>query len=82
MNRLGDAPLAELERKLGVNPRGPVRWSRYKHHQTGGPQANIRFLQDAGVKVEVSTTDTRGSGRMSPVPLRRFSTPCQRRLAT
>lgn len=77
MNRLGEAPLAELERKLGVSPERPVRWSRYKHQQTGGPQANMRFLQDAGVKVEVSPTQTPGSGRISSVPLRRFATPAE-----
>lgn len=77
MNRLGEAPLADLERKLGVSPERPVRWSRYKHQQTGGPQANMRFLQDAGVKVEVSPTQTPGSGRISSVPLRRFATPAE-----
>lgn len=77
MNRLGEAPLADLERKLGVSPERPVRWSRYKHQQTSGPQANMRFLQDAGVKVEVSPTKAPGSGRISAVPLRRFSTPAE-----
>lgn len=75
MNRLGEAPLADLERKVAGGMGRPVRWSRYKHDQMGGPQANIRFLQDAGVKVEVSQTDARGSGLLSSVPLRRFSTP-------
>ncbi len=77
MNRLGEAPLADLERTLGASPERPVRWSRYKHQQTGGPQANIRFLQDAGVKVEVSPTKAPGSGCISTVPLRRFSTPAE-----
>ncbi|MDU0314402.1 hypothetical protein RKE38_11945 [Phycicoccus sp. M110.8] len=77
MNRLGEAPLADLERKLGVSPERPVRWSRYKHQPTGGPQANLRFLQDAGVKVEVSPTAVSGAGLVSTIPLRRFSTPAQ-----
>jgi DNA phosphorothioation-dependent restriction protein DptH len=77
MNRLGETPLADLERTLGTSSGRPVRWSRYKHQQTGGPQANMRFLQDAGVKVEVSPTKAPGSGRISTVPLRRFSTPAE-----
>lgn len=75
LNRVGEPPLADLERRLGVSPTTPVRWSRYDHNLTGGPQANIRFLQDAGVKVEVSSTDVSGAGRIAAVPLRRFSTP-------
>lgn len=77
MNRLGEAPLSDLERRLGASSGRPVRWSRYKDQQAGGPPANIKFLQDAGVKVEVSPTSVQGAGRLSSVPLRRFSTPAE-----
>jgi len=77
LNRLGDPPLAELEQKVGAADSRPVRWTRYKGEIGAAPRSNLRFLQDAGVKVEVTATDVRGTGLLGGVPLRRIIAPAQ-----
>lgn len=75
MNRLGDAPLEELERRLSTGPKRPVRWARYREQGGGAPRSNLRFLEDAGMKIEVSSTAIPGTGLLADVPIRRFLVP-------
>ena len=75
MNRLGSPPIEELERRLSAGSRRPVRWARYRESDGKAPRSNLRFLQDAGVKVELSPTHIPGTGVLAQVPLRRMSVP-------
>lgn len=73
INREGAAPrelVAEVARDLaGV----PISWSRYSV-SASDPQklANIRLLQDSGIRVEAGEASGVGSGIIGGVPLRRF----------
>lgn len=69
--RQGRAPRNEVTKLVRDNPDLLLTWSRYEPDALKTRVCNVRFLQDAGTKIEISNSPYR-HGSMGPVPLRRF----------
>jgi DNA phosphorothioation-dependent restriction protein DptH len=75
LNRLGPIPYEALQRLIGEHSDVPVTWSRYDQSASEMPEANIRFLQDAGMAVSVGVAGSDQFGAIAEVPLRRVEVP-------
>ncbi|MHB1171113.1 MAG: ATP-binding protein [Lacisediminihabitans sp.] len=72
LNRGGESP-REAVNKLARNAVGsPITWARYKTDPMESKRANVRMLQDSGIRIEIGTGDRQNLGLLGSVPLRRF----------
>lgn len=76
-NRAGAVPVHELAELISDSAGIPMTWSRYDPKLTPNPHCNVRFLQDAGVRVELQPpqSEEHPSGVAGRVPLRRYDAP-------
>jgi len=74
LNRRGDIPREFLLDTLGADAEIPMTWSRYEPDQRNVRSSNLRFLQDAGVALNVNPNPLGGDGYglMTDIPLKRF----------
>jgi DNA phosphorothioation-dependent restriction protein DptH len=74
-NRKGALPLDLATTLVRSHPGLPLSWSRYEHIEGKAQRANIRILEDAGLRVRVKSDPSKVSnGVIGSVPLRRYDT--------
>ncbi len=73
LHRDGEPPRARLQQLVADGVDVPISWARYAPVPRQSEVCNVRLLQDAGVRVEMSSNDqVENRGIIGKVPLRRF----------
>jgi hypothetical protein len=72
VNRVGSAPMFEVQKLTEDRPRSFLSWRRYDSSRGVSKFCNVRMLQDSGVHVLLNPGDSH-SGIIDVIPVRRFT---------